>query len=141
MQTTLFDQKKCEIALGAQNCHWEEKGRSRWCSPAFLTKLDVAYVIVGHSGGASSWLRSNEIVNTKVKAVFKHSMTPIMCVGETRSRSARPARPKTKVDNQVRDGLAGVTDQVASMVIAYGRSGRSAPARRRRPRTPRRCAP
>ena len=120
VQTTLFDQKKCEIALGAQNCHWEDKGAfTGEISPAFLPKLDVAYVIVGHSERREYFFESNEIVNTKVKAVFKHDMTPIMCVGET-LEEREAGTTEAKVDNQVRDGLAGVKpEQVASMVIAY----------------------
>src|SRR5437868_13746240 len=46
VQTTLFDQKRCEIVLGAQHCHFEEKGAfTGEVSPAFLAKLDVRYVI------------------------------------------------------------------------------------------------
>src|SRR5215212_9642742 len=37
------------IALGAQHCHWEEKGAfTGEVSPAMLAKLDVTYVITGH---------------------------------------------------------------------------------------------
>src|SRR5438067_1350597 len=60
VQITLADQKATEINLGAQNCHWEDKGAfTGEVSPVFLAKLDCTYVIAGHSdrralvGGAS----------------------------------------------------------------------------------------
>ena len=50
VQITIADQKATEISLGAQNCHWEDKGAfTGEVSPVFLAKLDCAYVIAGHS--------------------------------------------------------------------------------------------
>src|SRR5438067_1183531 len=47
---TLLQIDKIPIALGAQDCHWEEKGAfTGEVSPHMLAKLDVNYVIVGHS--------------------------------------------------------------------------------------------
>ncbi|MBV9410155.1 MAG: triosephosphate isomerase, partial [Acidimicrobiia bacterium] len=38
------------VALGAQNCYWEEKGAyTGEVSASMLAKLNVSYVIVGHS--------------------------------------------------------------------------------------------
>src|SRR3954453_23674086 len=72
------------IALGAQNCHWEEKGAfTGEVSPPMLAKLNASYVIVGHSERRQLFGETDEAVNLKVKAVMKHAMTPIVCVGET----------------------------------------------------------
>ncbi len=120
VQTTLFDQKRSEIAVGAQNCHFEDKGAfTGEVSPAFLPKLDVQYVIVGHSERRELFGETDEMVNQKVKAVIKHGMTPIMCCGETlEEREAGGA--DEKVTGQVRAGLAGLkAEQVGAMVIAY----------------------
>ena len=111
---------RLRIALGAQNCHWEDKGAfTGEVSPKMLAKLDVGYVIVGHSERREYFGETDDVVNKKVKAVFAHGMTPIMCVGETLDeREAGGAG--SKVDGQVRAGLAGVAeDQVAAMVVAY----------------------
>ena len=44
---TLIDADDLPFALGAQHCHWEDKGAfTGEVSPAFLAKLDVRYVIV-----------------------------------------------------------------------------------------------
>src|SRR5215470_1957418 len=84
-----------------------------------LAKLYVSYVIVGHSERREIFGETDEWVNQKVKAVIKHGMTPIMCVGETlQEREAE--QTFEKVGRQVAAGLQGVSkDAVASMVIAY----------------------
>src|SRR3546814_11621546 len=51
VQTYFMSEKEpIPIALGAQHCHWEEKGAfTGEVSAAMLAKLDVRYVIAGHS--------------------------------------------------------------------------------------------
>ena len=120
VQTTLFDQKKCRLIVGAQTCHWEEKGAfTGEISPAFLPKLDVQYVIIGHSERRELFGETDEVVNKKVKAVFKHGMTPIMCCGET-LEEREAGTTNDKVVGQVKAGLKGLkAEQIAAMVIAY----------------------
>ncbi len=117
---TVLDADRIPIALGAQNCHWEEKGAfTGEVSPAMLAKLDVAYVVVGHSERRELFGETDDDVNRKVRAVFAHGMTPIMCVGETLDER-EAGSTEAKVRGQVRNGLADVTpEQVGAMVIAY----------------------
>ena len=57
VQTTI-DGDKMKIGLGAQNCHWEPSGTyTGEVSAPMLAKLNVKYVIVGHSSGANSSAR------------------------------------------------------------------------------------
>jgi triosephosphate isomerase len=111
---------KLHITLGAQNCHWEEKGAfTGEVSPQMLAKLDVGYVIVGHSERRELFGETDDMVNKKARAVFATGMTPIMCVGETLDER-EAGNAESKVDGQVRAGLAGIaSEQVAAMVIAY----------------------
>ncbi len=120
VQSTLLDQKASEILLGAQTCHWEEKGAfTGEVSPAFLAKLDVAFVIAGHSERRELFGETDEVVAQKVKAILKHGMTPILCVGETLDER-EAGTTDTKVQRQVRAGLDGLSPaQVAGLVIAY----------------------
>jgi triosephosphate isomerase len=117
---TLLQADKIPIALGAQHCHWEDKGAfTGEVAPGMLAKLDVTYVIAGHSERRELFGETDEMVNQKVKAILKSGMTPIMCVGETLDER-EAGDTDTKVAGQVKAGLAGVkADQVASMVIAY----------------------
>ena len=117
---TVIDADKLGFALGAQNCHWEDKGAfTGEVSPVFLAKLGVEYVICGHSERRELFGETDEMVNNKVAAIHKQGMTPIMCCGETLTER-EAGGTEAKVLGQVAAGLAGRTaEQVASMVIAY----------------------
>lgn len=117
---TVLEADKIPMALGAQHCHWEEKGAfTGEIAPAMLAKLSVKFVIAGHSERRQVFGETDEMVNNKVKAILKAEMTPILACGETlEEREADEA--VAKVSGQVKAGLAGVkAEQVAEMVIAY----------------------
>ncbi|MEY2436324.1 MAG: triosephosphate isomerase [Acidimicrobiaceae bacterium] len=120
VQTTIADQKRCEIMLGAQHSHHEEKGAfTGEISPAFLAKLDCVYVIAGHSERRELFSETDEMVNLKVKAILGNTMTPILCVGETLDER-EAGDTEAKVTAQVRAGLKGVpAEAVAGLVLAY----------------------
>jgi triosephosphate isomerase len=119
VQTTI-ETDRMDIGLGAQHCHWEEKGAfTGEVSPAFLAKLNVRYVIAGHSERRELFGETDEDVNRKVLAIVKHGMTPILCVGET-LEEREAGTTADKVSGQVRAGLSGLSPaQVAEVVIAY----------------------
>ena len=116
----LIDDQRIPVALGAQNCHWEEKGAfTGEISVAMLAKLDVVYVIVGHSERRELLHETDADVRRKLDAVIAGGMTPIVCVGETlEEREAGEA--ESKVTGQVEAALSGLPEeQVAGLVIAY----------------------
>ena len=54
--------------LGAQHCHWEEKGAfTGEVSAAMLAKLNVKYVIAGHSERRELFGETDPHVNLKVR--------------------------------------------------------------------------
>ena len=116
----VFEADNIPIALGAQDCHWEEKGAfTGEISPSMLLKLNVSYVIAGHSERRELFCETDEDVNRKVKAILAAGMTPIMCVGET-LEEREAGGTIGKCSGQVQAGLAGVpAGQVAGMVVAY----------------------
>ena len=117
---TLILNDRLELSLGAQTCHWEDAGAyTGEISPVMLAKLDVAYVICGHSERRTLFDETDDVVNRKVRAVLSHEMTPILCVGETLAQ--READEAQQVVTAQLDGsLADVgTDDVAGLVIAY----------------------
>ncbi|MEO5975233.1 MAG: triose-phosphate isomerase [Ilumatobacteraceae bacterium] len=117
---TLIDADSLQIYLGAQHCHCEDKGAyTGEISPVFLSKLNVSYVICGHSERRELFGETDDDVHNKIIAIQKNGMTPILCVGETLiEREA--GSTTTKVLGQIRSALAKLSaDQVKSMVIAY----------------------
>ena len=110
VQTYFMSEKEpIPIVLGAQHCHQEEKGAfTGEVSAAMLAKLDVRYVIAGHSERRELFGETDELVNAKVKAILRAGMTPILCCGETLEEREAGAT-ETKVRGQVEAGLAGLT--------------------------------
>ena len=117
---TVLESDRIPVLLGAQHCHFEEKGAfTGEVSPGMLEKLNVKLVIVGHSERREVFGEDNEMVNSKIKSVFKHSMTPILCVGET-IEEREEGEAQSKVQNQIQAGLKGIgKERISSMVIAY----------------------
>jgi triosephosphate isomerase (TIM) len=117
---TLIDADELKFMLGAQHCHWEEKGAfTGEVSPHMLAKLGVKYVIIGHSERREIFGETDEMVAKKITAVLKLGMVPIVCVGETLAEREGNATEE-KVLGQVRSALAQRNpESVAGMVIAY----------------------
>ena len=117
---TVIEADDLPLALGAQDVHWEANGAyTGEVSPGMLAKLNVSYVIVGHSERRQLFGETDEQVGKKVKAVFGAGMTPIMCVGET-LEEREAGSTEDKVLGQLRAGLSGLDpEQVARMVVAY----------------------
>ena len=117
---TVIDIDKLLFAVGAQNCHSEDKGAyTGEVSPLFLAKLNVQYVIVGHSERRQLFCETDAEVAKKVQAVQRHSMTPIVCVGET-LEEREAGETEQKVLGQVRAAFEGMKpDKIASLVVAY----------------------
>ncbi|MEI7592705.1 MAG: triose-phosphate isomerase [Actinomycetes bacterium] len=117
---TFIESEQVDVSLGAQNVHWDDSGAMTGeISPAFLAKLNVRYVIVGHSERRELFGETDEWVHRKVLAVLKHAMTPILCVGET-AAEREEGSTESKVGGQVTAGLVDLTaEQVGALVIAY----------------------
>jgi triosephosphate isomerase len=117
---TVIESDRLDLILGAQHCHWEDSGAfTGEVSPVFLAKLNVRYVIVGHSERRERFGETDEMVNRKVAAIQRHGMVPIMCVGETLDER-EAGETEAKVLGQIEAGLRGRSDeQVGELVIAY----------------------
>ncbi len=119
VQTTI-DGDRLKIGLGAQNCHWENSGA--WTgevSPTMLAKLNVQYVIVGHSERRELLGETDEMVAKKLRAVLAAGMSPIVCVGETLAEREEGATDN-KVRRPVESALNGLpSDDALKCVIAY----------------------
>jgi triosephosphate isomerase len=117
---TVLNADRIPIALGAQHCHWEEKGAfTGEVSPAFLAKLEVRYCIVGHSERRELFHQDDVVVERTLHAILKWGMTPILCVGETLAER-EAGETLEKIHLQTRAAVHGLSpEQVAGLVIAY----------------------
>ena len=116
----LLEGDRIPLLLGAQNCHWEEHGAfTGEVSAPMLAKLNVAYVIVGHSERRQLFGETDEMINKKTKAVLRHGMSPIVCVGET-LEEREAGSTDVRVTDQTRAAFAGVkVDDAERCVVAY----------------------
>ena len=117
---TVLQADDIPIALGAQDCHAEVAGAfTGEVSAAMLAKLDVEYVIVGHSERRGLFGETDEVVNAKARAVLRHGMVPIVCVGET-FEQRRGGQARDVVAGQLAGSLDGFdADVVGKLVVAY----------------------
>jgi triosephosphate isomerase (TIM) len=117
---TLVETDRIPVALGAQNCHFEDAGAfTGEVSAAMLSKLGVAYVLCGHSERRAFAHETDEEIGKKIDAVLRNNMSPILCVGE--SSAAREAGSAEAV---VAEQLAAVVtskrrDAISRFVVAY----------------------
>jgi len=117
---TLIDGDKLKLKYGAQDLSAKDSGAyTGEISGAFLAKLGVSYVVVGHSERREYHAESDELVNAKTKAAYRHGLVPIVCIGE--KLDVRKAGNQVEVTlAQLEGALAGITaEQAASVVIAY----------------------
>jgi triosephosphate isomerase len=117
---TLIDSDRLPYGLGAQDVDAEDEGAfTGEVSGPMLAALDVGYVIVGHSERRQLFGESDETVNKKVKAVVRHGMVPIVCVGET-LEEREAGGTETKVVQQIRAAFDGIDAATAARaVVAY----------------------
>ncbi|WP_210424491.1 triose-phosphate isomerase [Gephyromycinifex aptenodytis] len=117
---TLVEGDKLDLRYGAQDLSVHDDGAyTGEISGAFLAKLGCTYVAVGHSERREYHQESDELLNAKVQAAYRHGLTPILCCGE--GLEVRKAGKQVEhVLAQIEADLAGIPqEQVASIVIAY----------------------
>ncbi|MEU3964125.1 triose-phosphate isomerase [Streptomyces buecherae] len=117
---TLVDGDKLKIKYGAQDISAHDSGAyTGEISGPMLAKLKCTYATVGHSERRQYHGETDQVCNAKVKAAYKHGITPILCVGEgLEVRKAGQHVPHTlaQVDGALEDLPA---EQAESIVIAY----------------------
>lgn len=112
----LYDNRM--FAIGAQDCHFEEKGAFTGdISANMLKEIGCEYIILGHSERRKYHHESDEIVAKKVRNVIKSGLTSIICVGEN-LETRQAGRHKEFVANQI-IGSVPRNIEFEDLIIAY----------------------
>ncbi len=108
------------IALGAQNLHWEAEGAfTGEISPSMLKAAGCRYVIIGHSERRQYFGETDQAVNRKIMATVQADMIPVMCIGETEAQR-ESEETFSVLDKQLKIGLEGLfSDDLINLVVAY----------------------
>jgi triosephosphate isomerase len=115
---TLIAADRFPIALGAQDVSQHESGAHTGdVSAAMLAKLDVRYVIIGHSERRADHHEGDALIGAKVRTALQHGLVPVLCVGETAEDLERHGASAVPV-GQLKAALAGVPAD-ADLVVAY----------------------
>lgn len=125
--------KNSHMKVGAQDVFWEVKGAfTGKVSAAMLYEFCTDYCIVGHSetrgkfgkleipeSTVGYFAETDETVNLKIKSLLFHSITPILCVGETLAER-EAGQTDSVVQGQLNGALQGLdVSELYTLSIAY----------------------
>jgi triosephosphate isomerase len=108
------------VAVGAQNMHYAEEGAfTGETSPLMLKAIGTTHVIIGHSERRQYFGETDEIVNQKILAAIKHSLTPIICIGEV-LEEREAGKTEQVLLRQAEKAFKGVAPETAEdFIVAY----------------------
>jgi triosephosphate isomerase len=109
-----------DIASGAQNVHSEDFGAfTGEISAPMLADAGARYCVIGHSERRSYCGETDEAVNRKVRALLRHGIVPIVCIGED-SRDRDRGLTLNRLDRQIRICFEGLSDEdLRRVVVEY----------------------
>lgn len=118
--------KGTDLKVGAQNMHFEESGAfTGEISPVALKDLGVDYCVIGHSERREMFAETDETVNKKAHAAFKHGIVPIICVGET-LEEREAGKTNDLVADQVKKALlVFLKNKLLLLLLRMSQSGQS----------------
>src|SRR5499427_4381543 len=83
LPTAVEAAKGSNVAIGAQNVHWEKEGAfTGEVSAGMLLGVGCTHAIIGHSERRQYFCETDDTVNMRVKTALEAGLTPIVCVGE-----------------------------------------------------------
>lgn len=118
--TSLVEADRLDVAVGAQHVNWRENGaHTGEVSLAMLTRLNVRWVIVGHSERRQHYGMDDEAVARTVASVTRAGLRAVLCVGET--LELREAdQHDAFVEAQLLSALGGLEDGAReNVIVAY----------------------
>ena len=117
---TLVQGDELDVVYGGQDLSQFDSGAYTGdISGQFLNKLGCKYVLVGHSERRTIHNESDDVLNAKVKAAYRHGVTPVLCVGEGLEIRQAGTHVQHTLD-QLRADVEGLeAEEAAALVVAY----------------------
>jgi triosephosphate isomerase len=111
--------KGSPIVVGAQNAGWADEGAfTGEISPKMLAGW-CPYLLIGHSERRHVFNETDQQVNLKLKAGFRHRLKLILAVGETLEQYDSGGTEEV-IDRQMQAGLSGIHHENWELLrIAY----------------------
>ena len=118
--TSVVDAERIAVEVGAQHASVHEAGaHTGEVSVSMLQRLNVRWVLVGHSERRAMYAMSDEVVAQTLRTVVRQGLTAVLCVGE--ELSVREAEGHNDfVSAQLHAALEGLDEKWRPLVtIAY----------------------
>ncbi len=112
---------KCEaVGMAAQNCYFEPKGAfTGEISIEMIKELEAKYIIIGHSERRQYFGETDEMINSKTKAILNAGLTPIVCCGESLEQRELGVTD-SHIASQIVKALEGISpSEIEKVIIAY----------------------
>lgn len=120
LQAALEATAGSNIAVGAENCHWEKSGAyTGEISAEMLKDMGVPYVVIGHSERRTYFGETDVTVRKRVRSALDAGLKVILCVGEYLEQREQGVTFEV-VGMQTKVALGGVTEEeLKNVIIAY----------------------
>jgi triosephosphate isomerase (TIM) len=120
LPTVVAAAKGSNVSVGAQNIYFIEEGAFTGETSVLQVKaVGGTHTLIGHSERRQYFGETDEIVNKKLHTALKHSVIPIVCIGEVLEQR-ESGKTASVLQTQINGAFAGITPEAAApIVIAY----------------------
>ncbi len=118
--TSVVESDRVDLEVGAQHASQHDTGaHTGEVSVPMLQRLNVHWVLVGHSERRAMYAMNDEVVAQTLRTVLRHGLQAVLCVGE--ELAVRESGEQVDfVTAQLHAALAGVEEKSRPLVtIAY----------------------
>jgi triosephosphate isomerase len=118
--TSIVDSEKIPVGVGAQHVSAHDNGaHTGEVSTSMLKRLNVQWILVGHSERRSMYAMTDEVVAATLRAVVKSGMNVVLCVGEN-LEVREDGGQNDFVADQLHSALIGLDEKFLELVtVAY----------------------
>jgi triosephosphate isomerase len=118
--SSILDSERLSISLGAQHVNPNDNGAyTGEVSTSMLVRLNVEWIIVGHSERRAHFHMTDDVVTDTLRAVVRAGQHAILCVGES-SAQRDAGEYEEFVRGQLASALTGLDERFHPLVtVAY----------------------